>query len=655
MTRMNRLVLVAVLLTPLATLHAAESARPSWALIQPGVFQMGAQPGPQVLSTGADRTYAGPDWDESPVHEVRISRPYSLSVAKVTQGEFARFRPEHQRLITSRGLKWEPEAPAIMVTWGDAVAYCRWRSAQEGEPVRLPTEAEWEFAARQAESLGLQGMSDGLLEWCQDWWGPYAAGAVTDPLGPERGEIRVIRGRDGERTETLLVAGKKVRHTVKPSPSDRSGTVPEDRRLNIGFRIVKAPLPQGTFRPPLPAAEVFSNISQQRMDWKKPANPEIPVFHGATLFIDKPAGPLALPYFGRHHVPSIAACDNGDLLVTAMTAPADSSDQMAILLTRLRQGAEHWDPPARFFVAPDRDIDSAVLFDAGNGELQHYNSLGGAQHHFSVVKRVSTDNGATWSPARLVHEYPANPESPQKYTGVPRFWTHLSIVRLPDGTIVMPSDAGYSGINDDGTVLWSSRDLGESWSEMTRYGWNAGEFAKAGGQAGWIAGIHAPFVVLEGGRLLAIGRGSAIGDRAPLSLSSDQGKTWTCQASPFPWILNSQRATMLRLSEGPILFVSYTDASPLFKAKTPRGMDFTDDAGGVHHAAGMFAALSLDEGRSWTHRKLIPLDAKQPFKSDAGGYLACVQTPDGLIHMVSSRRYYSFNLAWLKNPAPAKP
>jgi hypothetical protein len=521
----------------------------------------------------------------------------------------------------------------------------------------LPTEAEWECAARHAERLGLRGMGDGILEWCLDWWAPYAPGAVTDPLGPQQGEIRVARGRSGARTETteVTVGGviKKVGRVVKPSASDRSGTVPEDRRVDLGFRVVRAPLPGGTVRPALPLAEVFRDVSQTRMDWKEQAHPGIPVFYGSVPFIDKPADPQALPYFNRHHVPSLVACDNGDLLVTAMTAPADSSDQMAILISRLRRGKAQWDPPARFFIAPDRDVDSAVLFNAGNGELHHYNSVGGAQHRFSVVKRVSTDNGATWSPARLVHEHPANPPEQKSFSGEPRFWSHMGIVRLPDGTLVMPSDAGYSGMNNDGTVLWGSQDRGDSWAEVTRYGWQAKEFGQAGKQAGWIAGIHAPFVVLADGRYLAIGRGSPIGDRAPLSLSADQGKTWTYQASPFPPILNSQRSALLRLREGPILFLSYTDASPLFKDNTQQGMDFADDSGVVRKGFGTFAALSMDEGQTWSCRKLIPLEAGTPWKSDRGGYLFCVQTPDGLIHLVSSRKYYRFNLAWLKTPAGA--
>ena len=648
------LVKTAILSLCCALNASADNSLPSWAVVKPGVFQMGATPGTQVLSTGAQRAYDGADWDECPIHEVRISHAYALALSQVTQEEFARFKPAHKEFVISSGMEWQPNAPAVWVTWSEAMEYCRWLGKETGEPIRLPTEAEWEFAARNAAGLGLHGMSDGILEWCLDWWAPYTPDAATDPLGPKQGEIRVIRGRGGERTEysevTIDDKIKKVRRVVKPSPSDRSGTIPEDRRADIGFRVVRAPMPEGTFRAPLPVADVFRNVSQTRATWKAPENRNAPVFFGGVPFIANPGDALTLPYFNRHHVPSIVVCDNGDVLVTAMTAPADSSDQMGIVITRLRRGQEQWDPPARFFIAPDRDVDSAVLFNAGNGELHHYNSVGGTDHRFCIIKRVSTDNGATWSAARMVHRYRMEPPARKPFTGEPRFWSHMPIVRLSDGTIVMPSDAGYSGMNDDGTVLWRSRDLGESWSEMTRYGWNSNEFSKDGGRAGWIAGIHAPFAVLADGRYLAFGRGCNIGDQMPMSLSSDEGKTWTYQASPFPLILSGQRPALLRLREGPILFASYTDS----KIRKPRqGMDFVDESGAVRRGLGLFAALSFDEGKSWQHHKLIPADATKPWESDRTGYLFCVQTPDGMIHMVSSKKYYQFNLAWLKQPMPA--
>ena len=66
----------------------------------------------------------------------------------------------------------------------------------------------------------------------------------------------------------------------------------------------------------------------------------------------------------------------------------------------------------------------------------------------------------------------------------------------------------------------------------------------------------------------------------------------------------------------------------------------------------MFSALSFDEGKTWKYMKLIPLDAEDPYKADIRGYLSCIQTPDDMIHLLSSNYYYSFNTAWLHEPMP---
>jgi hypothetical protein len=58
--------------------------------------------------------------------------------------------------------------------------------------------------------------------------------------------------------------------------------------------------------------------------------------------------------------------------------------------------------------------------------------------------------------------------------------------------------------------------------------------------------------------------------------------------------------------------------------------------------------MPSDEGRNWPRVKMVPVDPANPEQSDPGGYLSCLQTPDGTIHLLSSRRYYRFNLAWLE-------
>jgi hypothetical protein len=95
-------------------------------------------------------------------------------------------------------------------------------------------------------------------------------------------------------------------------------------------------------------------------------------------------------------------------------------------------------------------------------------------------------------------------------------------------------------------------------------------------------------------------------------------------------------------------------------------MLFKDSEGNEYRGYGLFAALSLDEGKTWPIRKLItPGTAPQQldggawtkeFTLDAThaepmGYLVATQAPDGVIHVLSSAQHYAFNLAWLKQPA----
>ena len=144
----------------------------------------------------------------------------------------------------------------------------------------------------------------------------------------------------------------------------------------------------------------------------------------------------------------------------------------------------------------------------------------------------------------------------------------------------------------------------------------------------------------------------------PQSVSSDLGETWTYSASPFPPIGSGQRLLLLRLIEGPIFFASFAGK-----------MTIPDASGQPREVSGLFAAVSTDEGNSWPVRRLIT-DGGPPRRIDGGGntgpftlgpdsaeprgYLSVCQTPDGLVHLISSKQHYAFNLAWLTAPVPAR-
>jgi hypothetical protein len=119
---------------------------------------------------------------------------------------------------------------------------------------------------------------------------------------------------------------------------------------------------------------------------------------------------------------------------------------------------------------------------------------------------------------------------------------------------------------------------------------------------------------------------------------------------------SGQRLVLMRLTEG-----------SLFLATFARGQTLTDAAGKPRKVTGLFGALSDDEGETWPIRRPIT-DGKGPRRVDGGGntgvftmgpdsaeprgYLAARQTPDGVIHLISSKQHYAFNVAWLKARMP---
>jgi hypothetical protein len=185
------------------------------------------------------------------------------------------------------------------------------------------------------------------------------------------------------------------------------------------------------------------------------------------------------------------------------------------------------------------------------------------------------------------------------------------------------------------------------------------EFSK-----GTIAGIHARAVKLGDGRMLAVGRSLGGGGdwnaaKLPLSVSDDGGDTWRYVDSEFPPIGGGQRPIIMRLREGPLLLVSFTNNS---RQDLTRGLAFPDENGDQFEGIGMYGAVSYDEGRTWPVWKLLtPADDKTYHGkgwtgtftatstfAETAGYLTATQTPDGVIHLLSSGLHYRFNLKWLE-------
>jgi formylglycine-generating enzyme required for sulfatase activity len=258
-------------------------------LVQPGRFQM-----------GAPRREQGRRANETE-RAVRLTRPYYLGVREITNTQFRTFRPRHTSGAEKYQLLAGGDHPVVMLSWDDAAAYCNWLSAQEGLPpayvqgksrlvlatpvtagYRLPTEAEWEWAARYsgtgevrkypwgdtfppppgagnfadqsakgfvsgllagyddhfpvtaptgsfaASPLGLFDLGGNAAEWVNDYYSVATPGApeAVDPVGPPDGQYHVIRGsswRHGGISELRLAYRD----------------FGDSGRLDVGFRVAR--------------------------------------------------------------------------------------------------------------------------------------------------------------------------------------------------------------------------------------------------------------------------------------------------------------------------------------------------------------------------------------------------------------------------------
>jgi len=265
-------------------------------LITGGTFQMGSEDG---------------ETDEKPVHKVTISDFY-LAKYEVTVAEFRAFmeaNPDYEtdaekegssygyegtewKSIPGRNWRHDPEGnpaadnhPVINVSWNDATAYCAWMNQKTGKSYRLPTEAEWEYAAgngsrhtkyswgndapsgknggnvadetkRPADGVGwttkFEGYNDGywftapvgaynannfglfdmtgnVWEWCSDWYGSdyYKNSPASNPIGPSSGSDRGLRGGSWDSDP------QDCRVAV------RYNSAPGDRGDSLGFRLAR--------------------------------------------------------------------------------------------------------------------------------------------------------------------------------------------------------------------------------------------------------------------------------------------------------------------------------------------------------------------------------------------------------------------------------
>ncbi len=201
--------------------------------------------------------------DELPAHEVTVST-FSIAETEVTQELWQAVMDTNPSNFTD-----DPQRPVENVSWEDCQEFINRLNALTGMNFRLPTEAEWEYAAnggnmgtgtlysgsedisnvawyysnsyvvgsgspdygthavatKEANELGLFDMTGNVFEWCSDWYGTYNEEPQTDPAGPEAGIQRVVRGG------SWISTSRDSRNT------SRNGEAPANRGFNIGLRL----------------------------------------------------------------------------------------------------------------------------------------------------------------------------------------------------------------------------------------------------------------------------------------------------------------------------------------------------------------------------------------------------------------------------------
>jgi len=667
---------------------------------------------PQTGPFGSrDGTGERGEWDEYPAHNVTLSNPFFISTTQITNAQYELYDPNHRLMRGKGGISNADNDAVVFISWDDAAGYCEWLSEIEGLPYRLPTEAEWEYACRAGtETLynigdrlpdgfqkinpdigpiffihwfnenhlpgeyridrsgstavhttppniwGLFDMHGNVEEWCMDWFGPYDKTDQHDPPGAINGDFRVTRGGSHSQFVKLLTS------------ANRGGSLPEARTPTIGFRIALGDMPNGIYTP----RYIPDNQDQvASVDHAREIIPSDnrPIFHDPLPFVKIPTDSMGPLYSVHNHHPAISKCPNGDLLAIWYTCVREPGTELSIAASRLRAGNEEWDIASPFWDMPDRNDHGPILWVREDGTIFHmngnYGGLWGDEYSTltGTIMRKSTDSGVTWSSPKQI---------------CPELFPMPSVIRLKDNSILAPFDHMPWF-----TRVYTSKDEGESWSILNSEH-ASGDCVRPGGTGPYIAGIHAPIIELKDGRLMAFGRlddpaGQArFNGMMPMSISDDGGTNWNYHTSKFPSVSSCQRATMIRLNTGAIVLFAFTDILEIFNEDytsstrisedKKKGLPFVDAQGKTFTGCGLYGSVSFDEGKTWPVRKLItPANHSymsattdntpfmmSPTNAEPEGYLHACQTDDGIIHLISSRLHYRFNLEWLEELTPGE-
>lgn len=584
--------------------------------IKPGAFRMGQNPG--ELDAYPNK--------ETPRHRVTLSHGFWMGKNEVTKEQWQAVMGTTP-WAGRRYVDGDPKTPAVYVTWDDAQAFVARLTALTGKTVRLPSEAEWEYACRAGTATrffwgddpayeaidrhawwrgnalitdrqyarpvglkspnpwGLYDMSGNVSEWCQDWHGYYFDGLNRDPVGPSWAEHRVLRG--GSWTSIGGYCRSSRRHHE----------LPDTAHSDIGFRVVS-----GTALEPPPGTPQFTDV-----------------FVAGADGVD------------TYRIPAMLLAPDGSLLAFCEARKVSQADASPtdMVLRRSLDGGRTWLPlqvlvhgegnEALMNPCPvvDRDSQAIVLICVSIDKVR--------PGHHQLLQLKSTDNGQTWSqPADIAGNISNFDDRFVPGPGVS--------IQMRNGRLVVP---GYTGeINEE---------LEEEFYSCALYSDDHGQHWTLGARVNDLSD-ESQAVELTDGTLMLNMRGNMGKSCRGVAISGDGGQTWSkvrwdralnecpCQASIIRYCLDPQDA------KGPLIFANPDN----------RGEKFN-----VVDRTKMTVRLSYDDGRTWPIKRLI--------HAGPSSYSTMVRLSDGDIglmfeggekHRREWIRFARFSLAWLTEGKP---
>jgi hypothetical protein len=581
----------------------------------------------------------------------------------------------------------------------------------------LYTPVSLALARGEPNAWGLHDMHGNVEEWTQDWYGPYEAGPRIDPVGRIAGLYRVTRGGSHNTTPPYLRSANRLATLPEDRSALIGFRVVEARLSGGRPLLEPTPplfmqrVSQRAFAWPRPA-ERPAPLFREPVPFVRPALSGFMGWHNHQPTVTwLPNGDLLAAFFSTHqersrqmvimavrlragakewdpasifvHTPdrNLTGCSlfhdgKGRLLFLHGLDEGQHWGKLALVMRSSRDNGATWSKPA--FANPEhglrhqaihgmirlRDGTMVQLCDADTGQD------GGSAVH------VSRNNGASWTD--LGADQPL-PEFEEGKSGAWIAGIHARVVERKDGSLL----AFGRGDPIAGRLAQSvSRDGGKTWT------YSATEFPPIRGAQRLV------LTRLREGPLLLVSFTDTVGAfgnpttdnearRAARALLFPE-RSLECLAGKGvpPDVVTRLRPlrretikdehhlrglldNLLGKAEAPKYEAAVRGcAEPL----TPRGILVRDAAGKERRVFGMFAALSYDEGATWPVKKLVtpggPPRTVRCFgwvencffddtHGEIGGYLAETQTPDGVIHLLSSGLHYRFNLAWLEQPMPA--